>query len=132
MKDAVTKIWDKDCEDALDKMVSIFRKSIIIDAETFASFSNSNNITSQALEVALYKSIMTLNESNKSILFKKMGPIEASKLIQALELKAIEDVSLAVLEELEENFENLPSELQELVKILRKKMSDEEKRKKEQ
>lgn len=125
MKDA-TKVWDKRCEDSLEQMVSIFRKSIITDAELFAKFRGENTVNSQALELALYKSVMTLNESNKSIMFKKIGP-EAMNLIVSLEKRAIADVSINIIEELEKDLERLPPEIQSIVKEIKKRLMGEDK-----
>jgi len=124
MKD-VTKVWDKHCEDALESMVNIFRRSVISDAESFATFRNQNNITAQGLEIALFKSVMTLNESNKAVMFKRLGLVEATSLIKSLEDRAIADVSMSVIEELEENYDNLPPELQEIINLIKDKLREE-------
>lgn len=118
MKDA-TKVWDKPLEEALDKMVDAFRRSVISDCESFATFRGQEKVTAQGLELALYKSIMTINKTNKAVMFKRLGPAAASDLIQTLEDRAFNDVSMSILEDLEANFDKLPPEIQEVVKIMR-------------
>lgn len=118
MKDA-KMVWDKQCEDVLEQMVSIFRKSIITDAEIFSTLRSQNTVTAQGLEIALYKSVMTLNEFNKAILFKKIGPYEATILIKQLEERAIQDVCMGIIDDLEENYNNLPPEVKKIVDLIR-------------
>lgn len=122
MKDS-KKIWDKGLEESLDRIVSLFRKSIISDAEAFATFRKSDSVSSQGLEVALYKSVMTLNESNKAIMFQRMWPFDANNLIRSLEERAILDVSLTVMEEMEDNWDSLPQELKDIFSEIKKKIN---------
>lgn len=121
MKDS-TKVWEKGLDVVLDEMVSVFRKSIISDAETFAKFSNSDTVNAQALEIALYKSVMTLNESNRATIFQRLGPVQGMNLIHSLEDRAIMDVTMNVVEDMEANWDNLPTEVQDLITELKKNL----------
>jgi len=131
MKDT-TKVWDKGLEEALENLVSIFRKSIICDAEAFANFSKSDKVTAQGLEVALYKSVMTLNESNKATIIQKLGPKEAMDMIRRFEERAMLDISMTIMEDAEVNWDNLPPNLQEILTEIKKRINQKGKNEKKE
>lgn len=128
MKDA-TKVWDEGCEKDLDAMLLLIRKSIIADAEAYTQFLNEEKVGPKALEVALYKSIMTLNETIKAVIIKKLGPTDGVHIIQSYESRAMEDVSVSVFDEIMENYDNLPPELKSLMDEIKKAMKDKNKEK---
>jgi len=126
MKDAKL-IWSSDLEKMLENLISILRKSIISDAEDFAKFRNSDSVNAQGLETALYKSVMTLNESNKATMFQRFGPTQAIELIHNLEDQAVLDVTMTVIEDMERNWDNLPQELKDMITQFKKKKMKKDK-----
>ena len=120
MKDAA-KVWDKECETALDDLLQRLRESFITDAEAYADFMKTDHVDFRGLEVALFKTITTMNETNKAVIIKKMGPDQGYNIIHNFEARASEDVSLAIMDELMEKYDELPEEIQKLIDELKKR-----------
>jgi len=129
MKDA-TKKWSKETEESLEIMVSIFREAVISAAERFSDYNEQKEVTAQCLEVGLYESVMTLNETNKAVMFQRMGLLRAMDLINSLEIRAISDVSLSVIQDIEENrMEEIPEELKGMIEDIKKNILSERNKK---
>ena len=115
-----TKVWDVKLEEALERIVGIFRKSLIVDTEAFAQFNKDDNCCAQGLETALYKTTLTMNECNKAAIIQRYGPERAGGMFNSLLDQAMSDVSLVVLEDLEAHLDDLPPEIQDILKKMRK------------
>ena len=123
---AKEKKWEPTCDILLDTMVGIIRDSIIADAEDLANFSNKETVQPFCLEMALYKSIMTLNETNKANILKNFGPEEGFSLIKNLELRAKTDLTKIMVDDLKEQFgDDLPPEIKMVLDMLEKKREEE-------
>jgi len=111
--------WDERCTESLDILMDVMKQSIINDAEDFAIHEEVDFVSPQALEIALYKSISTLNATNHATIIKKIGIELGTKLIASLETRAQSHISNILLEEIKEkNGGELPEEVQKIQELL--------------
>lgn len=112
------KKWTKETEDSFNKLIDLFKKSLILDAELYSKFRGLDEVSIQCFEVALYKTVMTLNESNKASIIKKSGP-EGLRMINAFEEKAINDITVEVINGVEIDKLQIPDELKDILNNLK-------------
>lgn len=102
MMEGSIKKWTIETEDFFNKFISLFKKSIILDAEFYSEFRGfDDEINIQCFEFALYKSVMTFNESIKANIIKNSG-MDGMKLIGVFEQKAINDITIELINEIDD------------------------------
>lgn len=108
--------WTDESINAVDTLMENVREAIERDAECFAKVEG-EEVSERFLELALYKAIMTLNETNKLVMFKKLGPVSGSNLIASLEMRAITDVTQIMFEDLKKEFGgDIPEQMKDIFK----------------
>jgi len=112
--------WNPQCEEALDQMMDTMKENIKHDAEEHARFIGQETVDALSLEIALYKSVMTLNETNKAVIFKKLGPQEGTTIINELEYRARTDVTRILLEDVMKKYDDFPPHIQKAVDKIKK------------
>lgn len=117
--------WSRDCELELEKIVDIFRSSIIKNVETFTKINGGDVVEIYGLDISLFKTVMTLNESYKVAIIQMYGPELGLELIRRFENNAINEVSFVIVEDLIKDYEHLPKEVQNLLDLFKQKMKPE-------
>lgn len=107
------KIWSKELEEALETLVDSVKSAIIMDAENFADFMDSEEVDGQCLSVANFKAICLLKHANDAVIMKSLGPEMGLGLIESLELSAQKNVTEVLYDELKDK---IPPELRDVFK----------------
>jgi len=111
----MSKKWSENLIKILDGMMDSMRGAIINNAEEYSSFRNTDIVDEQGLEIAIYKSIETLNEANHAAILKKMGPVHGVSLIETLQFKAQKDVGEILMGDLKAQRKDMSPEQNKII-----------------
>lgn len=104
------KIWPKELEETLEKMITHIRDAIIMDAENFSDFVGAEEVSEQCLSVANFKAVCLLKHANDAVIIKSLGPEIGMSLIENLEVSAQKSVTEALYDEI---LDKVPPELRD-------------------
>ena len=116
---------DPELKSSLNELMETMKLSLVNEAELFADSIGKDQVDESCLEMALYKSIMTLNQTNKAIIIKKLGIVNGMRFFEELEAQSIKDINGVIIEEIMENYDNLPEELKTLFDEIKKNYEDD-------